>query len=183
MLRLPRYTFANLKDLKWLDLKGNRIVDGFISQDLIGPCSDDAECKACAKRVLVRVAELWAKRQKNDERLERKKQRELEEQQAALKQKKAEEKARRKAEWLKAQEAKMAERSAQQAQATDDSTKDSDSDTKGDEETVSKGKQSVLQMLRPLDAQCHLTWCGAVVVVLLLPMVLLLIAGAHKQPL
>jgi hypothetical protein len=168
--------------LRWLDLKGNSIVEGFLSADVIGPCANDTECKACAKGVLARVSDLAEKRKKNDERLDRKKQRELEEQRVVEKEHKASEKAKRKEEWLRAQDEKSTERQAE-LEAFRGLLKSAEKESVEDTPVeVAVQETSLLKMLSPIDSRCHLTWCGSVVVLLLLPMLLLIFVGAHQKP-
>jgi hypothetical protein len=106
LTRLP-HSFGGLKALRWLDLKGNPINEGFISAEVIGPCSDENECRLCAKRVVARVDDLWQKKLKNDQRLQRKKQREEEEAKAAEKAQKAIEKEKRRQAWIEANKQKQ----------------------------------------------------------------------------
>eukprot|EP00041_Stephanoeca_diplocostata_P013861 m.247157 g.247157 ORF g.247157 m.247157 type:complete len:267 (-) comp19492_c0_seq1:909-1709(-) len=101
--KLP-YTLAKLQNLRWLDLSENPINEGFLSRQTVGPCASEEDCRACAKQVRERVAELWKKKLKNDERLERKREREAAAQALIDKERKAEEKQRRRKEWLAKQQ-------------------------------------------------------------------------------
>ena len=43
-------SFANLQNLKWLDLKDNNNLDKDLKR-VAGDCLDDKQCRQCAKRV------------------------------------------------------------------------------------------------------------------------------------
>ena len=49
--RLP-VSFCQLRNLKWLDLKGNPLVPAL--QQAAGPCITASDCSACAKRVRIK---------------------------------------------------------------------------------------------------------------------------------
>lgn len=51
--RLP-LSLGDLKNLKWLDLKENPLTPAVAS--VAGPCSNSAECQACARNIVAYLA-------------------------------------------------------------------------------------------------------------------------------
>eukprot|EP00118_Oscarella_pearsei_P003839 m.15952 g.15952 ORF g.15952 m.15952 type:complete len:277 (+) comp26643_c0_seq2:336-1166(+) len=77
LVSLP-LTFSKLSNLKWLDLKGNALEDELAAA--AGPCSDDKECRQCAKQ----VSALMRGRSATVEKVKQKKLRALKAKEAAL---------------------------------------------------------------------------------------------------